>query len=234
MRILLPSVAVIAVAALAVPGSGAGQTLHGLPGHHIFGSHFGHTFSRSGLDRRFPIEGDCSVFRRRPCTPTVCSVFQREPCVPGIPYPYGETLQLTITSPSSDKTPGATAGEAAPADSAAASGETKPSADAPKLDSIRAMFDVLRSCWVPPPKDQARPGMQMTVRLSFKRDGEVFGAPRVTYVSHDAPEQTRTVYHDAITAALDRCVPLRFSAGLGGAIAGRPIAVRFVDNRKDN
>jgi hypothetical protein len=96
------------------------------------------------------------------------------------------------------------------------------------------MFDALRSCWVPPPQDEARPGMQMTVRLSFKRNGEIFGPPRVVYVSHDAPEKTRNVYHDAITSALDRCTPLPFTAGLGGAIAGRPIAVRFVDNRKES
>jgi hypothetical protein len=26
-------------------------------------------------------------------------------------------------------------------------------------------------------------------------------------------------------------VPLKFTAGLGGALAGRPIAIRYVDNR---
>jgi hypothetical protein len=30
---------------------------------------------------------------------------------------------------------------------------------------------------------------------------------------------------------LKRCVPLHFSAGMAGAVAGRPIAIRFVDNR---
>jgi hypothetical protein len=27
-------------------------------------------------------------------------------------------------------------------------------------------------------------------------------------------------------------VPLKFTGGLGGAIAGRPIAIRYVDNRE--
>jgi hypothetical protein len=36
----------------------------------------------------------------------------------------------------------------------------------------------------------------------------------------------------AITAALERCTPLPFTDGLGGAVAGRPIAIRFVDNRE--
>ena len=100
-----------------------------------------------------------------------------------------------------------------------------------KLNTIRDLFDALRGCWTPPPPDEARPGMQMSVRFAFKRDGEIIGAPRVTYASPGAPADAREHYHDAISAALDRCTPLQFSAGLGGAIAGRPIALRVVDNR---
>jgi hypothetical protein len=55
--------------------------------------------------------------------------------------------------------------------------------------------------------------------------------PRMTYASHDAPADVRNIYRDAIGAALKRCTPLHFSEGMGGAIAGRPIAVRFVDDR---
>jgi hypothetical protein len=31
--------------------------------------------------------------------------------------------------------------------------------------------------------------------------------------------------------ALKGCIPLHFSAGMAGAVAGRPIAIRFVDDR---
>jgi hypothetical protein len=55
--------------------------------------------------------------------------------------------------------------------------------------------------------------------------------PRVTYASHDAPSAVRDVYRDAVDAALKRCTPLHFSDGMGGAVAGRPIAIRFVDDR---
>ena len=34
------------------------------------------------------------------------------------------------------------------------------------------------SCWSPPPADTAREGMQMSVRFSFKRSGEMIGPPR--------------------------------------------------------
>ena len=71
----------------------------------------------------------------------------------------------------------------------------------------------------------------MSVRFAFKRSGEVLAEPRVTYTSPDAPPDMRAVYRRAIAAALERCTPLPFSSGLAGAVAGRPIAIRFVDNR---
>jgi hypothetical protein len=171
----------------------------------------------------------CSVFSRHPCVPGVCSVFSRHPCVGEPLYPYGEDLRLTIVSTAPDQ----------PTDSPTHGAHVASGADTPagnpdrehQLNTIREMYAALRACWVPPPQDEARPGMQMSVRLSFKRNGQMIGAPRVTYTSPDAPPEARNLYHDAILAALDRCTPLRFSAGLGGALAGRPLAIRYVDDR---
>jgi hypothetical protein len=73
--------------------------------------------------------------------------------------------------------------------------------------------------------------MEYTIRFAFKRDGEIIAPPRVTYSSHDAPADVRDLYRDAVNAALARCTPLHFSDGMAGAVAGRPIAIRFVDNR---
>ena len=100
-----------------------------------------------------------------------------------------------------------------------------------KLNTIREMFDALRACWVPPPASQARHGMQMSVRLSFKRTGEIIGTPRITYTTPGTPPEIRDTYYNAIMAALDRCTPLPFTNAMGGAIAGRPIAIRFIDDR---
>jgi hypothetical protein len=99
------------------------------------------------------------------------------------------------------------------------------------LDSIREMNAALHTCWMPPPKDSARHGMEYTIRFAFKRDGEIIAPPRVTYSSHDAPADVRDVYRDAVNAALARCTPLHFSDGMAGAVASRPIVIRFVDNR---
>jgi hypothetical protein len=165
-----------------------------------------------------PAHAVCSVFDRYPCAPTTCSVFRRGPCIPEIDYPIGQDLRLTIESRSPSEPAGGDDSRSDPHEH--------------ELATIRAMFDALRACWVPPQPEQARAGMQMSVRFALKRSGEIIAAPRVTYVSPDAPPDTRETYLNAITAALERCMPLRFTDGLGGAVAGRPIAVRFVDNRK--
>lgn len=158
-----------------------------------------------------PAQAQCSVFSRHPCNPTVCSVFQRGPCFPEFEPPFGQDLRLTIESRNDE-----------------GGDDRKPAHD---LNTLREMFAALRACWIPPAKEDARPGMQMSVRFSFKRNGEIIGEPRVTYVTPDAPEEARKTYRDAITAALARCTPMPFTKGLGGAVAGRPIAIRFTDNR---
>jgi hypothetical protein len=155
----------------------------------------------------------CSVLDGEPCTPSFCSVFNDGPCIPEIDYPYGQNLQLTIeTVPPQDQ----------------AVKYRKPDHD---LDTIGDLFAALRSCWTPPPADSARKGMQMSVRFSFKRSGEIIAAPRLTFSTAGVPADTRTTYLKAINASLGACTPLKFTGGLGGALAGRPIAIRYVDNR---
>jgi len=169
---------------------------------------------RHAIDATPFAHAPCSVFSRRPCTPSFCSVFNRGPCIPEIDYPYGENLQLTIESvPSHDD----------------AAKYQKPAHD---LDNIGDLFAALRSCWTPPLAESAKEGMQMTVRFSFRRSGDMIGPPRVTFATAGVPADVRETYFKAISASLDACVPMKFTGGLGGAVAGRPIAIRYVDNRE--
>jgi hypothetical protein len=162
----------------------------------------------------------CSALSRHPCQPSFCGVFNRNPCFPEFLPPIGQDLRLTVESIDD--------GDAA--SDAEKAAKATPDQDR-GLDSIAEMYAALRACWIPPPKGQALRGMQYSVRFSFRRDGTIISTPRMTYVSHDAPADVRNVYRDAIKAALDRCTPLHFTPGMGGAVAGRPIAIRFVDNR---
>jgi hypothetical protein len=157
-------------------------------------------------------------------------VFQRRPCIPEIQYPIGQDLRLTIESTAQEQPP-KDGGEVATAGGDGSDG-AQGSPPEHKLNTIMDMYGALRACWVPPAQDEARPGMQMSVRFSFKRTGEIIATPRVTYTSPGAPPAAKETYHNAITHALERCTPMPFSAGLGGAVAGRPINIRYVDNRK--
>jgi hypothetical protein len=109
-------------------------------------------------------------------------------------------------------------------------GETKKPA-AP-INTIAQVFAALEACWIPPGLDQARAGMQITVMVSFKRSGELLGKPRITYETPEASDDERLSYRVAMAEALRRCTPLPFTEALGNALAGRPMTLRFIDNRK--
>lgn len=173
-----------------------------------------HAQQRRPLDATPFSHAPCSVLDGQPCTPSFCSVFNDGPCIPEIAYPYGQNLQLTI--------------ESAPSQAEAARYQ-KPGRD---LDSIGDLFTALRSCWSPPEASSAQEGMQVSVRFSFKRTGEIIGTPRLTFATAGAPAAVRAAYLKAINASLGACAPLKFTGNLGGAIAGRPIAIRYVDNRE--
>ena len=100
------------------------------------------------------------------------------------------------------------------------------------LNTLNDLGAALRACWIPPPLDQSRPGMQITVQMSFKRNGDLFGQPRITFESAGASDDERLAYRIAVAQMLKRCSPLPFTDALGNAVAGRPFTMRLVDARK--
>jgi hypothetical protein len=183
------------------------------------------------LNHMPPARAPCSVLSGLPCHPSFCGVFEHGPCLPYEQPTLPETLRLTIVSTDDDPNGNKPGIEMLNNEDGNWSGDAAEQPRDSDLNSIRAMFAALRDCWVPPPKDAARHGMEYTIRFAFKRDGEMIGPPRMTYSSHDAPAEVRDRYRSAIDAALKRCTPLHFTDGMGGAVAGRPIAIRFVDDR---
>jgi hypothetical protein len=105
----------------------------------------------------------------------------------------------------------------------------------PMLNTLHDVWLALEICWQAnePPLAQARPGMNVTVMLTFTRSGALQGEPRFTYVTREASAETKALYQRAAVAAINTCTPLPFSEGLGGALAGRPNLVRFVDRRNE-
>jgi hypothetical protein len=99
-------------------------------------------------------------------------------------------------------------------------------AQAQQLDTLKEIFARLYSCWKPPPLSQANP-IDITVIVSFNRGGAILGHPKITYESEHASDNDRLKYRVAVMETLQRCTPLPFTEGLGGAVAGRPLAIPF-------
>src|SRR3954471_9437200 len=96
-----------------------------------------------------------------------------------------------------------------------------------QVDNIKEAFARLQTCWRPPPPSRANPEVEITVIVSFTRDGNILGRPKITYESENATDNDRLEYRVAVMEALQRCTPMPFTGSMGGAVAGRPFAIRF-------
>jgi hypothetical protein len=132
--------------------------------------------------------------------------------------------------------PGSARAQMAPGQSQQLMLDTRPAPAARKpageLNTLNELFAAIRACWKPPAYENARAGMQMTIRFSLNREGRLIGPPMVTYSTPEVTPRTREIYRDTMLQSLESCVPFALTGGLGGAIAGRPISVRVVDQRK--
>lgn len=90
------------------------------------------------------------------------------------------------------------------------------------IDRPRKVAERIAACWEPPAS-----GIEVTVLIAFQGDGTLIGVPRVTYVKSGAGAD-RAIVTRSMEQAFARCLPLRFTADLGSAIAGRPFAIRFI------
>jgi hypothetical protein len=76
-------------------------------------------------------------------------------------------------------------------------------------------------------KPAGPPGSRLTIMLMMKRDGSIFGKPRITFAHLEGDKETRQAFVDDIERAVEACLPFRITPSLGGAIAGRPFVITF-------
>jgi hypothetical protein len=95
--------------------------------------------------------------------------------------------------------------------------------DAP-ADTLRDFRREIAGCVAPP---AVSPGSEITVLFSLRRDGSLLGQPRITHSTLlGDPSAQRAFVAEAI-AALAKCLPVRITDSLGGAIAGRLFSIRI-------
>jgi hypothetical protein len=167
----------------------------------------------------------CSVLSHHPCLPYVPGVLSRRPftpyscgatggpCSPEVVLRFGELPVLRI------------AGHA---------GRSDPIDRDHRLSELNEVAHTLSQCLELPPDSESQAGMEVALKLAFKRDGELMPDPRFTYTTHEAPENVKAAYHTAVLDMLKHCTPLPVTDTLGGAIAGRPLIVAVKDTRDLN
>jgi hypothetical protein len=97
-------------------------------------------------------------------------------------------------------------------------------AEAAPANTLRELFPQLTRCWRAPPGSE---GSTVTVGITLKRDGTMLGRPTITYSKLTGDADTQKRFVAAALAALAACTPVAITDGLGGAIAGRRIFIRF-------
>jgi hypothetical protein len=99
------------------------------------------------------------------------------------------------------------------------------------LNTGRDVADQLSACWTPPPLPGKDASVETTLRLSFTRAGAVIGTPRITYARTSGGVDAASALRRSILDGVAGCAPLRFTQGLGSAIAGVPFTIRFIARR---
>jgi hypothetical protein len=74
-------------------------------------------------------------------------------------------------------------------------------------------------------KPAGPPGSRLTIMLMMKRDGSIFGKPRITFSQLEGDKDSRQQFIDDAERAVAACLPFRITPSLGGAIAGRPFVI---------
>ncbi|RNJ45651.1 hypothetical protein B5V01_10055 [Mesorhizobium erdmanii] len=92
------------------------------------------------------------------------------------------------------------------------------------VNTLKEMSEAIYACWRPP---AGTAGMSLTLQFSLRRNGTLIGKPRATYSDLGTDPQLSRAFVASILKALDEALPLPFSDGMGGAIAGRMLAPRF-------
>jgi hypothetical protein len=68
-------------------------------------------------------------------------------------------------------------------------------------------------------------GSRLTILLMMKRDGSIFGKPRITFSHLEGDKDAGQQFVDGAERAVETCLPFRITPSLGGAIAGRPFFI---------
>ena len=76
-------------------------------------------------------------------------------------------------------------------------------------------------------------GSRLTIMLMMKRDGSIFGKPRITFSHLEGDADARQRFVDDVGGAVKACLPFRITPSLGGAIAGRLFVITLGQSKPE-
>jgi hypothetical protein len=94
---------------------------------------------------------------------------------------------------------------------------------APPADTLMDLQRQLSACLSEKPLGAT--GSRLTIMLMMKRDGSIFGKPRITFSHLEGDADQRRRFIAEAKRAVEACLPFRITPSLGQAIAGRPFLV---------
>ena len=98
-------------------------------------------------------------------------------------------------------------------------------AAAEPVGTLRQLGPALGACWHPPAGSK---GSQLTVVFSLDRAGAVIGKPRISYAKLVGNVAAKRDFVAEALGSVAACTPVAVTPELGGAIAGRPLSLRFI------
>jgi hypothetical protein len=91
-------------------------------------------------------------------------------------------------------------------------------------NTLTELWRELNSCIRPP---SIGAGSELTIVFALKRDGSLFGLPRITHSHLLGDADAQRAFVAAAIGAVAKCLPVEITDSLGGAIAGRPLSIRI-------
>ncbi|MFV0801228.1 hypothetical protein OHI65_11700 [Brucella sp. MAB-22] len=98
------------------------------------------------------------------------------------------------------------------------------SVQAKELTTMNEVRDALNACWSPLSDSK---NSSVTLRFSFKRDGNLKGPPRASAINVQGDDKTRKAFVIAAIEAVERCTPLKLAPSLAHSISGSVFTMRF-------
>jgi hypothetical protein len=100
-------------------------------------------------------------------------------------------------------------------------------AQRPVVAGVHEIATGIAACWRP-----LHDTDQVTVRLSFTREGAVINEPRIVFVHSSGGRAGDSALARSMLKAIRDCTPLHFSGELGSAIAGQVLDIRFIGRNR--